>query len=67
MTSLIVGDSSTCVEEEKSQEQGKKEASIRKCLDSRTVNLWELRELALTKGGLVNGMFCGSIDSRMLF
>jgi hypothetical protein len=35
-----------------------KESKIRRiqsCLEKSEVNLWELREFALTKGGLING------------
>ena len=51
--------SSTCLQEESSALREEKEESIRRCLaaaarDS-SVDLWRLRELALTKGGLVHG------------
>lgn len=49
--------SSTYLEEESSALQGAKEDFIRHCLARDSVDLWRLRELALTKGGLVNGKF----------
>lgn len=32
-----------------------KAQNIERCLSQHQVNLWELRELALTRGGLING------------
>lgn len=47
--------SSTCLEEESSELRREKQDSIQRCLDSNPIDLWRLRELALTRGGLVNG------------
>lgn len=47
--------SSTCLEEESSVLRREKQASIQRCLSQKSVDLWQLRELALSKGGLVNG------------
>ena len=37
--------------------QIEKTRRVQECLDQVPVSLWELRELALSKGGLMNGMF----------
>ena len=34
-----------------------KALEIQKCLAAEPVDLWQLRELALTKGGLLNGQY----------
>jgi hypothetical protein len=41
----------------------KKAEEIRLVLSGPDVDLWKLRELALTEGGLVNGKFVSSIPS----
>jgi hypothetical protein len=48
--------SSACMEESIAL-QNKKVELIRQCLALDDVDLWQLREFALTRGGLVNGRF----------
>jgi len=55
MKKEMTSSSSTCLEEECSALRQEKENCIRNCLARDCVDLWQLRELALTKGGLVNG------------
>lgn len=39
------------------QEMQEKALEIEECLSNDPVNLWHLRELALTRGGLLQGMY----------
>ena len=41
-----------------------KTQEIRRVLSEPTVDLWRLRELALSDGGLVNGMLCNVCSAR---
>ena len=34
---------------------------ITDCLDQRDVDLWQLRELAISEGGLVNSEYCSTV------
>jgi hypothetical protein len=45
-----------CMEESMTLQEEKVDR-IRQCLAQDSVDLWRLRELALTRGGLVNGRF----------
>ena len=47
--------------------QIEKTRRVQECLDEVPVSLWELRELALSKGGLINGMLKSRDDSFFLF
>ena len=49
--------STTCLEESSALREGKEDRIRLCCLAQDDVDLWRLRELALTKGGLVNGMW----------
>jgi hypothetical protein len=56
MTEETNANSRSCMEESTAL-QNKKVELIRECLALDDVDLWQLREFALTRGGLVNGRF----------
>ena len=50
-----------------SQAEIEKARSVQECLECDPVSLWDLRELALSEGGLVNGTCSDFQDETKLF
>jgi len=66
MTGTMVSSASLSPDDSDKDDGNGKVEAIRELLSKPTIDLWKLRELALTEGGLVNGALLAVGRSRSL-